>query len=186
MNNERKTDSQLISDAAAGKQESKDDLIRRYLPLVDWHARRFERADMPFEDCRQEALIGLVRAIDSYNPHASAQFKTYATRCITNALISHQRAVARSVPTVEIPHEHEELGGIENLATSDGGEETGAHADLEDLLKYMSRVLSKREFEIMTLRAQEYSTEEIAEKCGLTSKQVANALARARKKLKSY
>lgn len=67
-------------------------LIERYLPLARYAASRYYRmrADesVPFEDYLQYARIGLVEAIDDYDPGREASFATYSSYRIRGALLN--------------------------------------------------------------------------------------------------
>lgn len=67
-------------------------LIERYLPLARVAAARFYRlrADdsVPFEDYLQYARIGLVEAIDDYDPRREASFETYSSYRIRGAMLN--------------------------------------------------------------------------------------------------
>lgn len=67
-------------------------LIERYLPLARTTAARFYRlrADdsVPFEDYLQYARIGLVEAIDDYDPQREASFETYSSYRIRGAVLN--------------------------------------------------------------------------------------------------
>jgi RNA polymerase sigma-B factor len=58
---------------------ARERLIRRYLPLANSIARRFDRGKrVPLEDLQQVAAIGLIKALDRYDPANGAAFSTFA------------------------------------------------------------------------------------------------------------
>jgi RNA polymerase sigma-B factor len=58
---------------------ARERLIHRYLPLAYSIARRFDRGDrVPLEDLKQVAAIGLLKALDRYDPAVGAAFSTFA------------------------------------------------------------------------------------------------------------
>src|SRR5215468_7623359 len=67
-------------------------LIERYLPLARAAAARFYRLrsddSVPFEDYLQYARIGLVEAIDDYDPSREASFETYSSYRIRGAVLN--------------------------------------------------------------------------------------------------
>lgn len=67
-------------------------LIERYLPLARSAAARFYRLrsddSVPFEDYLQYARIGLVEAIDDYDPGREASFETYSSYRIRGAVLN--------------------------------------------------------------------------------------------------
>lgn len=176
------SDKALLRASKAGDQLSKERLIRRYVPLVNWHARHATENNSQFDDYSQEAMIGLMRAVDTYNEASGVQFNTYATTCITNALISLKRKLAR-IP-VAYPSNEGEEDDLENIEDTKSEESAYLQLYLEELRKRLALQLSELELNALTLSAEGYSSKEIADKLSATPKQVANALARARSKLK--
>jgi RNA polymerase sigma-B factor len=69
--------------AAHRAPEARERLIRSYLPLANSIARRFDRGKrVPLEDLEQVAAIGLIKALDRYDPANGAAFSTYAVPTI--------------------------------------------------------------------------------------------------------
>jgi RNA polymerase sigma-B factor len=56
----------------------RDRLVRRYLPLARYSASQYARGSEPFDDLLQVACIGLLKAIDRYEPGRGAEFSSYA------------------------------------------------------------------------------------------------------------
>ena len=68
--------------------ELRDELIHTNLPLVYSIARRYQHAPEPLEDLVQEGAIGLLKAIDGFDPDRGMCFSTYAFHLI-NRHITH-------------------------------------------------------------------------------------------------
>jgi len=68
--------------------------------LVVAFARRYEHRGLPFDDLVQEGTLGLLRAIDLFDPDRGARFSTYAAWWMTQAL---RRALAIQVPLTHVP-----------------------------------------------------------------------------------
>jgi len=68
--------------------------------LVVAFARRYDRRGLPFDDLVQEGTLGLLRAIDLFDPDRGARFSTYAAWWIAQAL---RRALATQVPLAHVP-----------------------------------------------------------------------------------
>lgn len=66
-------------------------LIERYLPLARHLAHRYSKPGAPLEDLVQVASVGLVKAVDGFDPARGAAFSTYAVPTITGELKRHLR-----------------------------------------------------------------------------------------------
>src|SRR4051812_43594204 len=62
--------------------ELRDRIVMQYTNLVESVARRFSGAAEPVEDLAQEGYIGLITAVDLYDPGKNVKFSTYATHFI--------------------------------------------------------------------------------------------------------
>jgi RNA polymerase sigma-B factor len=64
------------------RQELRDQIVMQYTNLVESVARRFAGSAEPTEDLVQEGYIGLITAVDGYNPDKGVKFSTYATHFV--------------------------------------------------------------------------------------------------------
>jgi RNA polymerase sigma-B factor len=64
------------------RASAREDLVHLHLPLVEHCARRFRNRGEPFEDLVQVGTIGLIKAIDRFDPERGVEFSTYATPTI--------------------------------------------------------------------------------------------------------
>ena len=78
--------SDLVQRAQAGDTESREQLIGRLLPLVSSLARRFRSEGLDQTDLIQEGIVGLLRALDRYEPDRGVPFAAYATLWIRQSL----------------------------------------------------------------------------------------------------
>ncbi len=69
-----------------GDEDTREQLIRAHVRLADKVARNFRASGEPHEDIAQEAYIGLVKAVDSFDPSVGVKFSTYATHKITGQI----------------------------------------------------------------------------------------------------
>ena len=72
-------------------EAARDELIRRLLPLARRMARRYRRADEPLDDLVQVAVLGLVKAIDRFDPARETAFSSYAVPTMLGELKRHFR-----------------------------------------------------------------------------------------------
>jgi RNA polymerase sigma-B factor len=69
-----------------GDVSSRDELVARFLPLARQLARRYQRGNEPLDDLIQVASIGLVKAVDRYDPERGTAFSSYAVPTILGEL----------------------------------------------------------------------------------------------------
>lgn len=69
----------------------RDEIICANLPLVYTVARRYYNASEPLEDLIQEGSIGLLKAVDYFDPDRGVRFSTYACHLITSQILHYLR-----------------------------------------------------------------------------------------------
>jgi RNA polymerase primary sigma factor len=93
----RYEDAQLVDAARRGDRRARERLVARYLPVVRSIAFRYRRLGLPVEDLVQEGSLGLLEAIDRFEPVRSADFESYSRfrirRAIRNALTEQSRMI---------------------------------------------------------------------------------------------
>jgi RNA polymerase sigma-B factor len=63
-------------------QAAREELVRRFMPLTRSLARRYGRSSEPFEDLLQVASLGLLRALDRFDPERGHSFQSFAVPTI--------------------------------------------------------------------------------------------------------
>jgi RNA polymerase sigma factor (sigma-70 family) len=131
------------------RDEARNELAQHNLKLVVKLAKRFQNLGVAFPDLIQEANLGLLRAVDLFDPDRGVKFTTYAVWWIRQSLV---RAVQKQSRTVRLPsHVNERLfqmgrasdrltGQLGRWPTSgDLARETGLEPEQVDQLRSLQR-----------------------------------------------
>lgn len=196
---------QLAAEAQAGDALAEETLIRNYSGIVYKKARAYFMAGADAEDVVQEGMIGLLKAVRSYDAEKNASFGTYAERCVTNQIISAIRSADRikhkplnTSVSLNKPVSSETSSGVADQSEITLGDTLSTNpADspdemliIKDVAYYIlnngDNVFSDLEMKVLSEYIKGFTSGQIAERLGKSSKSVDNALQRTRKKVNTY
>jgi RNA polymerase sigma-B factor len=122
---DRELFARLPEDAAA-----RDELARRFLPLAEYLARRFAGRGESHDDLVQVASLGLLNAIDRFDPDRDVQFSTYAAVTMIGELKRHFRDKGWAV---RVPRRLQEIGLRVNAVLPELSQELGRSPTIEEI-----------------------------------------------------
>ena len=74
-----------------GDREAREVLIHRNMRLVAHIVKKYQGTDYETEDLLSVGAIGLIKAVDTFNPDKGSRLGTYAAKCVENAILSQMR-----------------------------------------------------------------------------------------------
>ncbi len=163
-------------------ESAKKRLIEHNLRLVVYIAKKFDNTGVGVEDLISIGTIGLIKAINTFNPTKNIKLATYASRCIENEILMYLRRNNKTKMEVSIDEPLNVDWDGNELLLSDilGTEEDTIYKDLENevehkLLAKAIGCLSSREKMIVQLRyglnmedGQEKTQKEVADLLGIS------------------
>lgn len=176
----RDEEAELIRRLDEGDEGVKSQLIERNLRLVVYIARRFENTGVGIEDLISIGTIGLIKAINTYQPAKNIKLATYASRCIENEILMHLRKTTNLKSEVSFDEplntdwDGNELLLSDILGTDSDAVYGGVEANVEkELLKEALKKLPDRERCIMDLRfglsgGEEMTQKDVADRLGIS------------------
>lgn len=161
-------------------QEARTILIERNLRLVVYIAKKFENAGVHIEDLISIGTIGLIKAVNTFNPEKNIKLATYASRCIENEILMYLRRTSRMKTEVSFDEPLNTDWDGNELLLSDilGTDNDIVYNHIEEevnrkLLFYALKKLTTREKQIMEMRfglvsGREMTQKEVADTMGIS------------------
>jgi RNA polymerase sporulation-specific sigma factor len=193
-------DLQLVIRARNGDPHSMDALIRRYTGFVRLKASSYFLAGGDSEDLIQEGLIGLYKAVRDFRSDKETSFRSFAELCITRQIITAIKTATR--------FKHAPLNTYVSFSQTPAGQESegdctlgdalpGPSVDepsivvisteeLQSLVFCLGTGLSKLESDALRLYLEGSSYEEMADRLGVDTKTIDNALQRVKRKIQQH
>ena len=141
---------------ALGDQSARDKLIRHNLRLVAHVAKKYYTTPDKQDDFISIGTIGLIKAVDTYDPARTVRFASYASQCIQNELRMHLRRVRREAGTLSLQEPLEGENGMLTLADTLPDEavmeEDCERRDAAVRLRTLVEQLPERDRQLLTLR----------------------------------
>ncbi|MEA2293006.1 MAG: polymerase sigma-B factor [Solirubrobacteraceae bacterium] len=106
----------------SGDRAAREEVVQRFLPLARQLARRYAGAGEPLEDLVQVASLGLVKAVDRFDPGRAVAFSSFAVPTILGELKRHFRDKGWSV---RVPRDLQELALRLDRTSEELGRELG-------------------------------------------------------------
>lgn len=131
---------QLIQKVLLGDEIAREQLISSNLRLVVSIARQYRNCGIPFADLIQEGNVGLIKAVDSFNPSFGTRFSTYATNWIRQKI---GRALSDNSRDIRIPAHIAELQSTLKNSSSKVLASTGKEPTNEELAAMLNLDVEK-------------------------------------------
>jgi RNA polymerase sigma-E factor len=192
----KEEEAELMKRLPSGDPEARATLIERNLRLVVYIARKFDNTRINIEDLISIGTIGLIKAVNTFNPEKKIKLATYASRCIENEILMYLRRnnKTRSEVSLDEPLNVDWDGNELLLSDVLGTANDVTTSDMErkvdrTLLKRAIMMLSDREKEIMTLRfglsgGKEKTQKDVADQLGISQSYISRLEKRIIKRLK--
>jgi len=176
----REEEGRLVQLQRRGDRQARDRLIEHNLRLVVYIARRFENTGVYIEDLISIGTIGLIKAVETYQPEKSIKLATYASRCIENEILMYLRKIVNQRTELSFDEPlNTDWDGNELLLSDVLGTEGDVvmrpiEADVDRQLLYRALgQLDGREKQIISMRfglqgAREHTQKEVAEALGIS------------------
>jgi RNA polymerase sigma-B factor len=119
-----------LPEDSAERRAIRDRLVELHMPLVVYLARRFSGRSEPMNDLVQVGAIGLLKAIDRFDPGRGLEFSTYATPTILGEIKRHFRDTGW---LIHVPRRAQEMQTALNTARAELSQELGRAPTVHEL-----------------------------------------------------
>lgn len=173
-------ESQLLGRLSEGDENVKSSLVEHNLRLVIYIAHKFDNTGADSDDLISVGTIGLIKAVNSFNPDKKIKLATYASRCIENEILMYLRRLVRlrSEVSFDEPLNTDWEGNELLLSDILGTDSDTVYKDIEsgvekDLLRGALLKLPERDRRIMTMRfglngGEEKTQKDVADLLGIS------------------
>lgn len=192
--NINKTDEELVEIAKNGDKDALEYLLNRYKDLVDVKVNKYFIIGAEKEDIIQEGLIGLYKAIKSFDMTKESSFKSFANLCIERQLITAIKtsnrqkhmplnsSISLNATAYDEDSDTELLEKLDMQVLEDPLDTITKKEYYKNIETRIDENLSSFEKQVLTRYARGESYVNIAEKLSAPVKSIDNAIQRIRKK----
>ena len=117
-----------------GDPDAREQLVMSHMNLVRFLANKFKNRGEPLDDLMQVGYLGLLKAIDRFDPERGLEFTTFATPTILGEIKRHFRDKGWSV---RVPRRLQELSAKVNQATDKLTNELQRSPKVEEIAEYL-------------------------------------------------
>ncbi len=161
-----------------GEQEAKDILIERNMRLVAHMIKKYAFIDKDMDDLLSIGTIGLIKAVNTFNPEKGSRLATYAAKCIDNEILMMLRTEKKLSKEVSlyqkigVDKEGNEVNLLDVIEVDEGEVSEGIELeeDIKDLYQAFTKHLKEKEKTVIRLRYGLFGEEE------KTQREIANLL----------
>ncbi len=176
----KEEEEEFMNKLSKGDEAIRSILIERNLRLVVYIARKFENTGVNVEDLISVGTIGLIKAVNTFNPEKKIKLATYASRCIENEILMYLRRNSKIKAEISFYEPLNIDWDGNELLLSDilGTDNDTVYSFIEDevdkqLLVIALKSLNEREKEIVKLRfglngTREKTQKEVADMLGIS------------------
>lgn len=181
------SDSVLAKLSKNGDDNAFNELAMRYLSTINFIARRFSAQGYEQKDFVQEGLLGLLYSCQTFDENGTSSFKNYMSVIVQRRFISIIRHLnaQKAVPDSALVQIDDIGENIEDKSQTPE-ELVMCREHLKSVFDRLKSMLSKTEFDVLTMYGNGLSYSSIAQKLSISEKSVDNALQRARRKICSF
>ena len=191
-----KEEARYLEEMRNGSRKAKDILIERNLRLVAHIIKKYYSANVETEELISVGTVGLIKAVNSFDPEKKVRLSTYAARCIDNEILMFFRNKRKTALDISFddPIEQDAEGNpltLMDLISQDDTilEEISLKRNLRLLRRFLDEITDTREKMILTMRygldgRDPMTQNEIAEVFGISRSYVSRIETKSLKKLR--
>jgi len=149
----------LFREMRGGSAEARETLICHNLRLVSHIVRKYYPAAPNADDLLSIGTVGLIKAVDTFDPDKGAHFATYASRCLQNEILMHFRSQKKHTAevsmqeTIDTDRDGNPLTYVDIIAEDDTiADDLDTKVSSARVRMLVQTVLDAREREIVVLR----------------------------------